>query len=478
MDVKPQVAPSRIIGRLIRGWWILLATAFVGAVLSFGYSSLQTPIFESTASSYFSMRSATSGSDINQGSAYTQNQMLSFAQLAMSSMVLDEVREQLDVNLTNSQIRSMTSVAIPQDTVTLDVTAASSDRQFAADMANSISKSLSKAVDVVAPKDDAGNATVVARVIQPAEPAIYQSSPNKQRDALLGAFAGLLIAGLAITAWALLDTRVRNEEVLRRVTDLPVLGSVPTSKSRGGVPTMVAETNGPNAEAYRSVRSSLVFAAVGHDINAIAVTSSIPGEGKTTTAVNLALTYAEAGASVLLVDADLRRPMVASSLGLENAVGLTTMLVGAANFEEARLQWGDSRVFVLPAGEIPPNPAELLASRKMRELLTELRSEYDIMIVDTAPLMSVSDATIITPLMDTTVIVAEAYRVQEAQLARSLSALAAVRAQVAGVLLNKIRRPRRSYSNYYYAPNRDGERESREAMRKHRRGYAGDRRRG
>lgn len=451
-DQKPQVTPARIFGVLLRSWWILAIAGLVGGALAFGYSSLQAPIYQSTASTYFSMRSASSGSDINQGSAYTQNQMLSFAQLAMSSIVLDEVRDEMNLEQSNAQIRNMTSVSIPQNTVILDITAASTDPEFAADLANSIADNLSQAVEDIAPKDDAGNATVFARVIEPAVPAVFQSSPNKQRDALLGALAGVLLAGLAIAIWALLDTRVRTEDVLRRVTDLPLLGAIPLRKDRTRRAVVMTDPNGVSAEAYRGVRSSLRFAAVEHTISAIAVTSSIPGEGKTTSAINIALTYAEAGLRVLLVDADLRRPMVAETLGLENTVGLTTMLVGAVTFEDAQLQWGDSRLSVLPAGEVAPNPAELLASARMAEILTELRARFDVMIVDTAPLLSVADATIIAPLMDTTIVVADVSKVRAVQLERALSSLAAVRAQVAGILFSRVKRARRDAYNYYYSP--------------------------
>lgn len=452
-DIKSQVTPGRILGVLLRAWWVLLLAGLLGGLIAFGYSSTLPPIYQSTSSTYFSMRSASSGSDINQGSAYTQSQMLSFAQLAMSAAVLDAVRADLDVDLTNSQIRNMTTVTIPQNTVILDVTAGSTDPEFAAELANSIAENLAQVVEEISPKDDAGNATVVARVIEPATPAAFQSSPNKQRDAVLGAFAGALLAVLAIIVWTLLDTRVRSEEALRRITDLPVLGSIPRRKDRSRRALVVAEPNSTSAEAYRRVRSSLRFAAVEHDIAAIAVTSSIPGEGKTSTAVNLALTYAEAGLRVLLVDADLRRPMVAETLGLENAVGLTTMLVGAVEFEEARLPWGDSSLSVLPAGEVPPNPAELLASARMSELLRELRDKFDVMVVDTAPLLSVSDATIIAQSVDTTIVVADVSKVHLAQLARSLEALDRARAQVAGVLFSRVKRQRGDDYNYYYGPS-------------------------
>lgn len=460
-DAKPVVAPGRILAVLLGNWWVLLIAALVGGGLAFGYSSTLTPSYTAAASTWFSMRSGTSGSDINQGSTYTQNQMLSFAQLAMSSRVLDAVREDLDLDMTAAQIRNTTQVTIPQNTVILDIAASSPDREFAAALANSIAQNLALVVDDIAPKDESGKTTIVADVIEPAIPALYQSSPNKQRDAVLGAFAGVLLAALALTIWTLLDTRVRSEEVLRRITDLPVLGAIPIRKDTSRRPIVVSEPNGTSAEAYRRLRTSLRFAAVEHDITAIAVTSSIPGEGKTSTAVNLALTYAEAGLRVLLVDADLRRPMVAETLGVENAVGLTTMLVGAVDFEQACVAWGESSLSFLPAGEVPPNPAELLASARMSELLGELRAKFDVMVVDTAPLLSVSDAAIIAQYVDTTVIVADVTKVRLAQLSRSLATLERGRAQIAGVLLSRVKQRRSDEYNYYYAGPAEGKRRRR-----------------
>lgn len=457
-DGKPQIAPGRILAALVRLWWVVVLSALVGGLLAFGYANTQAPIFQSTASMWFSMRTGTSGSDINQGSAYTQSQMLSFAQLAMSAIVLDRVRDDLDSDLTNAQIRNLTSVSIPQNTVTLEVTAGSTDREFAAELANSIAENMAEVVDELAPKDDSGATTIVATVIEPATPAAFQTSPNKQRDAVLGAFAGFLIAIVGIAVWTLLDTRVRSEQVLRTITTLPILGAIPLRKDKSRSPVIASDPNGTSAEAYRRVRSTLRFAAVERDITAIAVTSSIPGEGKTSTAVNLALAYAEAGLRVLLVDADLRRPMVAETLGLENAVGLTTMLMGTVDFEDARIPWSRTSLWVLPAGEVPPNPAELLASARMREVLAELRRKCDVMVVDTAPLLSVSDATIIAQNVDTTIVVADVTKVRIAQLTRALEALESARAQVAGILLSRVKRQRGDDYNYYSEPPGGGRR--------------------
>lgn len=445
-----QSAASRLPSVFLQLWWVIVVAGILGGVAAFGYSSTLTPVFHSTASIYFSMRTASSGSDINQGSAYTQNQMLSFAQLATSAEVLDRVREDLTAthpDLTNTDLRRMTRVEIPQNTVVMEITAASADPEFAASVGNSIADNLTEAVYTIAPKDDKGDSTIVARVIDPANPASFQSSPNKSQNAVIGVLIGGLLAALGLSAWALLDTRVRSRNALAEVTDLPVLGAVPRQRGKVGGPIVVTKPNGHAAEAYRQVRSALKFSAVEHRIGAIAVTSSVAAEGKTTTAVNLALAYVESGQHVLLIDADLRRPSVATALGLENSVGLTSVLVGSVDPADAILESAGG-LEVLTAGEQAPNPAELLASNRMRILVEDLRPAYDIVIIDTAPVLSVSDATVISQYVDATVTIVNTRKTSKSQVERCISALTGVRANLAGFVLNNVSEARSD--KYYY----------------------------
>lgn len=449
-----QTAASRLASAFLQLWWVVVVAGILGGLLAYGYSSTRTPIFHSTASIYFSMKTASSGSDINQGSAYTQNQMLSFAQLATSAEVLDQVRDDLlrrEIELTNPELRRAMSVGIPQNTVVLEITAASANNETAALIANSVADNLTEVVYDIAPKDDKGESTVVARVIDPGVPAVFQSTPNKTQDAAAGVLIGALAAALLLTARALIDTRVRSRSALAEVTDLPVFGAIPRNKGKQVGAVLLLKPNGSAAEAYRQLRSALKFSAVEHQIDAIAITSSVAGEGKTTTAVNLALAYVESGQRVILVDADLRRPAVANLLGLENAVGLTSVLVESIAVEDAIIATATG-LDVLTAGEEAPNPAELLASQRMRVLLEGLREEYDLVVVDTAPVLSVSDATVISQYVDATVIVVNTRRTGKAKIEQAVAALQSVRANLAGIVLNNVAVSRRD--SYYYTSDR------------------------
>lgn len=449
-----QNAAVRLPGVLLQYWWIIILAALLGGAAAFGYSATRTPIYHSSASIYFSMRSATSGSDINQGSAYTQNQMLSFAALATSASVLDPVLEDLadsGTDVSATQLRKSLAVTIPQNTVILDITAASADPDKAAEIVNTVADNLTEVVFDIAPKDDRGESTVAARVIDPGVPAQFQSSPNKSQDAVLGVVIGAFGALLALSAWALLDRRVRSVSAVAGVTDLPVLGLVPRRRgaAQHGAAFLVSP-NGSAAESFRQIRSALRFSAVEHQIGVLAVTSSIAGEGKTTSSVNIALAFAEMGNRVLLVDADLRRPNVANVLGIENAVGLASVLVDAVSFDEAVIS--TAGVDVLTAGEHVPNPAQLLASQKMTELVESLRSLYDFVVIDTAPLLSVADATIISQYVDSTIVIVNTRKTTRIQLERCLAALRGVGVSLAGLVLNNVREQKKEKYLYTMEP--------------------------
>lgn len=439
---------ARAIVVLRRRWYIVLAATLLGGIGAFAVSSAVTPIYHSTASLYFSLRTASSGSDINQGSTYTQNQMLSFARLATSSVVLEPVSEALDGELSETQLRRMMSVTIPQNTVILDIRVGSTDRELAALVANSVADSLITVVDEVAPADSDGNSTVTSQSIEPATPAAFQSSPNKQQDAVLGAIAGFLLSSVAVVLASALDRRVRSEPTLKAITALPLLGSIEqTPTSSDPRPLAIRQPNGSAAESFRQVRSGLRFASASHETRSLAVTSSIPSEGKTWLAVNLAVIVAETGTRVLLIDADLRRPRVADAFGIIGAVGLTTVLIDAIPLRSAVQSSPRSTLHILPSGAVPPNPAELLASARMKELIQEVADTYDLVVIDTAPVEAVADATVIAHLVDSTLIVADTTRVRRAQLAATIAALERTGAHISGVILNRVKA--RRHERYY-----------------------------
>lgn len=449
MRIAGTTRSARISSTLTRRWYVVILAAALGAVSAFALSYLVTPSYTSSTSLFFSLRTGSTASDINQGSTYTQNQMLSFAQLATSSLVLDRVVKDLGPDTDKDDLRRSISIAAPENTVILDINVTTTDRDLSARIANRVAKNLTVTVSALSPVGTANQSGVVANIIEPAVPATFQSSPNKRTNAVLGGIFGFAASIMAIILAIVFDTKVRSVEALKSMTDHPLLGTVERNRpSLDSRPVVLRVPNGSAAERFRQIRAGLRFAAASHDMSAIALTSAIPSEGKTHTSLNLALVMAEGRERVLLIDADLRRPRIADSIGFEGSIGLTTVLLGDVTFAEAVQRFGTTTLDILTAGTTPPNPAELLGSTPMKHLVEQAKKEYDVVIIDTAPVLAVADIAVIAQLVDSIVVVVDSSKLRQAQLEQSLEALESAGAHISGIILNRIK-PSKLHDVYY-----------------------------
>lgn len=431
---------ARIWDALKKFWALIFALTVLGGVVGFGLSASVTPIFKSTATLFFSLSQGNSASDLNQGSTYTQNQMLSFAQLATSSLVLDPVIDELDLDTTSRLLARTIEVANPLNTVILQIEASSPDAELAAEVANAVADSLTDVVEQVSPTSAEGAATISAKLVDEAVVPTVQALPNKTRDGVLGAAVGFLLGILAALLWTLLDTRVPNESVLGQIVSAPILGSVSRVRGTGDRGLYVArEPLGRTSEEFRRIRSALSYAGVSERVQKLLITSVNPGEGKSTFSSNLGLTLAGLRHSVLIIDADLRRPRVAEYFGVEGAVGLTSVLVGDVSFDDAKITRPGTTLDILPSGVIPPNPAEILTSDAMHNLLDEAAQRYDFIIIDSPPVLSVADANLLAPSADGAIIVVDASKTRRTPLTHAVSNLESAGGRIVGVVLNKVR---------------------------------------
>ena len=294
-----------------------------------------------------------------------------------------------------------------------------------------------------------------AQLLSPAKAATSPFDPNVKRSGVLGLAVGLML-GVGLTLLLdYLDNRVRGEEDLGHVSgNLPVVGLVPTlSGWRNRKVTHVVTIEDPSssvAEAYRALRTSIQFLSLDRSLRTLQITSPVSGEGKTTTVVNLAVALARAGQRVVLVDCDLRRPRIHEFLGLDPAVGFTSVLVGDASLSTALQAVPDVEgLLVLPAGPVPPNPSELLSGRRTIEILGILQADADVVLIDSPPVLPVSDAAALSTRVDGTLVVVNANSTTRKQLVRSLELLRQVEAVVVGTVLNRAGR-RWSYDAYGY----------------------------
>jgi capsular exopolysaccharide synthesis family protein len=297
----------------------------------------------------------------------------------------------------------------------------------------------------------ANNRANNVRLMDRAEPQRTPISPNPRKDWLTAILAGLTIAfGLAFGIEYLDDTVKTPEDVTRRLR-LPLLGLVPAIRG-DHVPILTETVPHDFGEAFRSLRTSLVFTSGGESTRVIAVTSSQPLEGKTTTACNLALALALGGSRVLLIDADMRRPGLHKTMGLENAVGLSHLLVGQARVRDVVQRTADPNLFVITAGRTPPNPSELLASERMNHLIANLaHGPFDWVVIDTPPVLAVTDAVIIAQKVAGVVFVIGSEMTRRVHAERALETLQSGRARGIGVVLNRVDFDRNKYyySRYY-----------------------------
>ncbi|WP_454085373.1 polysaccharide biosynthesis tyrosine autokinase [Georgenia sp. Marseille-Q6866] len=437
----------------LRGRWLTVVVVMVMTVAgAAGVTLLSTPQYTATTSTFFAVQGGESVTDLAQGSTFTEKQMASYARIASSPLVLDPVAEMFGgADVEARDLAEALTVTVAEDTTILVVSASDPDPVRARDLANAVADQLTASVGGLSPERPDGTESVRATIFEEAEVPENASSPKLLENLAIGLVLGLVLGvGLALLR-EMLDTKVRSEADVAAVTDATRLATVPVAESEADHPVFMHDAPmSPRAEAIRRLRTNLQFVNLGGRSRSIVVTSSIAGEGKTTTSINLAVSLADAGSRVVLVDTDLRLPSVADYLGFEGAVGLTTVLINRAEVADAVQPWGDTRLDILPSGGIPPNPSELLGSDAMARLLTDLAATYDVVILDSPPLLPVTDAAILSRMADGTIVVASADGLHKQQLRASLDALETVEAHVLGVVLNKVQRKERDRYSYEY----------------------------
>jgi succinoglycan biosynthesis transport protein ExoP len=287
----------------------------------------------------------------------------------------------------------------------------------------------------------------------PAEPV----SPNIPQNVLLAAIAGVILSGAAVLLLEYLDDTIKDSDDVQRVLNFPTLGSIARIANTRQLPDSLItfkHPRSPIAEAYRVLRTNLRFSGIENPSGALLVTSAGPAEGKTTTASNLAVTLAQGGRRVILVDADLRRPSIHKVFGLPNEIGLSNLFLGDAPTLDSVLQPTTIEgLKVVTSGPLPPNPAEILDSMQMNEMMATLRSQTDMLILDSPPVLAVADASILGSRCSGAVLVIDSGHTRSDACRRAAETLGKTKVKILGAVLNKLtqRRAAGSYSYYYYS---------------------------
>lgn len=447
--------------RILRQRWILiLSLTAAGAILAHGYTLITTPKYEASAQLFVAVQGNDSVGDLNQGNAFAQSRVSSYVLLATSPKVLREAADALGID--TAEFAANVSASNPAKSVLIDINAVSTDPIQAADIANAVATALVALVSDVENANVAepaaptsGSAPVGLTKVQDATEPSAPFEPNATRNLAVGILLGLLIGIGSAILIEVLDTRLRGRQSIEKLTSASILGTFAAEPAGSEQLTLNStESYSRRAENYRQLRTHLQFANVDGGTRSVLVTSSIPGEGKSTTAANLALALAESGVKVLLVDADLRRPRQDQMFGLEGSVGLTTVLTGRVTLDEAAQSIGGAgSLSVLTSGVLPPNPSELLGSAAMERTLAQMQAQYDVVVIDTPPLVHVSDPTVLASIVSGVLLVSSADgMLHRDQLRQSLESLSFVKAKLLGLVLNRVESARNDQSYYDYSP--------------------------
>lgn len=437
---------------LHRNWILILVLLILGLAGGAGYAALQQPKYVASTQLYVSVRTegAATG-DLVQGTTFARQMVTSYVDVVGTALVLEPVIEELDLDDSVSGLSSRITATTPLNTVLIDVSVTDGDPEQAAAIANAVAASFQKAVQTTLeqPATEEAVSPVRITVTEPAVASSTPTSPNVRLLIILGGVIGLAL-GLAVAMLrTVLDNRIHTLHDIETLTDRPVLGGIAFDPDAPKRPLIVhADPRSPRAESFRSLRTNLQFLDLDSGPRIFVVSSAGPGEGKSTTTANLAIALAETGARVALIDGDLRLPRVADYLAIEGGVGLTDVLIGRVDVADALQKWGTTDLYVLPSGQIPPNPSELLGSAAMDQVLASLGEYFDYVLIDAPPLLLVTDAAVVGSKTRGVIIAAASGKTKKQELSGALRALETAGVQMLGIVVTML--PTKGPDSYGY----------------------------
>ena len=441
--------------RAVRAHWIVVvALAALGAVAAGVYSWMQAPQYTASVQLFVSIsNSAVDVGDLNQGGSFAQQRVKSYADIVDSPTVTDAVIESLRLPYTSDELAEKIKSSSPVGTVLLDISVTDGSPERARDIANAIANEFPRFIAAIETPTGAVSSPVKASLTRSASLPGAPVSPTTELNVALGLMIGLVSGVGSAVLRQKLDRTIRGKREAAALADAPILGEVAEDSKSKKDPLITDSAGNPRGEAFRALRTNIRFLSVDQRLSSFVVTGSLPGEGKTTVATNLAIALAQAGERVVLIDGDLRRPQLSTLFGLPGGVGLTNVLVGDVAVDNALQQWRhDLQLYVMTSGPIPPNPSELLGSNRLASMVQHLMSAHMTVIFDSPPLLLVTDAAILARMTHGALVVTRIGSTKTDQLEGAVEALRAVEAKVLGVVANRVKKTRSSaYGGYYTA---------------------------
>ena len=460
IEMPPEEDRTQIVRRIWavvrRNAWILALSIVLGVAGAWGVSVLMPTKYTSTASVFVSVESDGSISDAYQSTQFAEQRMQSYAQLVSGDVLAEQVIKDLNLDMTPRDLTKELEATVVQDTVVMEISATDTDAAQAQKIASDAVKVLSNQAEQLEARtdnNDNGNSrsrttsnqqsTTAPRIslINSPEKATEPSSPKMAMNLILGGVLGFLVACMLVALRFFLDRSVRSSEELERRTGLPRLGSVPViPEAQRTKPLDFNADRVRPAEAFRELRVNLRFVNVDNPPRVISVTSARIADGKSMTSLNLAGALAADGDTVCLVDADMRRSKMTTYFGgaIHSSAGLSTALAGDADVADVLQETEITGLDVLAAGVTPPNPGELLGSQAFRHILDELQERYDWVIVDTPPILPVTDGALVATTVDAVIVAVRYGKRNYDDVTRTLASLRAVHAPIIGTVLTAV----------------------------------------
>lgn len=446
--------------RIVNRWRVIVSVVLLVVAGVMGWTLTMTPVYQSTGQVWVSTSpEITELSDEIKAAQYAQQKVYSYAAIATSEKMAATVIQDLGLDISPTKLAQKISTNVAYSTVIIAISVQDENARMAKRIADSVVANYNDVLSTLDSRE--GEAPIQVSLLQyPSVPVKVMPSPGLNFIASL--VAGILLGLAAAALRDIIDDSARGADSLSDA-GLPILGSIP---KRGGgrgkgdeepedAPLVASGDRSAVAEAFRQLRLSIQFARLGNNPHTLLVTSSVSGEGKSYVSANLGSVCADAGLRVLLVDLDLRRPTLAKRLGAVNQVGLMNVLVGSISLDSAIQATRTEGLFLLTTGPLPPNPADVLASPVIGDLLARVAGEFDIVIIDSPPAGLFVDARELASLVDGVIVVARRKETRIRSVADTVKQLAAVNDGILGVVMNfaEVEADQaHAYGNYYERP--------------------------
>jgi capsular exopolysaccharide synthesis family protein len=432
------------IGLLQRRWLPIVICLLAGIGGAVTLTTSQPKVYTASSRLFVNIPGAPTVQVALQGVQLSSQLLESFTRIATSRTAAERIATRLNRKLTPAQVQGKLSAAAQKDTLLIDVSATDTDPARAAEVANAAAETLTELITEFDPRAEGA---VAARIIDRARTPTRPISPRPKNNLTLGVLLGLAAGAVVAFSLEALDRSVKTAAQAEQAYAAPVLAALPRQRRMRDEPlSALDQPNSAAGEAYRSLRTSLRFLDAEAPLATILVTSAITGEGKTTVAANLAIAIAQGGERVIAIDADLRRSRLASLFGVADGPGLTSVVYGELSLEEA-LHTTRPNLAVLPPGPLPKNQSEVLGSEAMATLLKRAGELADVVIIDAPPVLPVTDAAVLSALVDGVVMISRFGTTERGEAAEASRTLRGVKAALVGVVINGVRGPR---DNAYY----------------------------